>query len=188
MAGRDGTYAITVGTGVAASSLSFLFSGYTLSAASALQITLTDSPPNVAGSISIASGETATIGTNVTVAQQNALVGGGGTLNISGTGAKLDSRGATNLNVVGGSTVNVMTGGTFNSGNATVIGRVEGNGILEVNGGTVTVGTVMVLGNTATTATSSDGKLTFNSGTVNGQSGHARPTLRQHYRRQRLHE
>lgn len=162
--GADGTYAITVGTAVAAGSLGFLNSGYTFSASSAQQIYLTASPATVAGSISIAAGKSATIGSNVTIAQQNALVGGGGTLNISGVGAKLDSNGGANLNIVGGSTVNVMTGGTFNSNNATVIGRAEGNGSLLVNGGAVTVGSVMVLGNTA--AGSADGRLTLTSGTV----------------------
>lgn len=83
-AGADGTYAITIGGALTVNSLTFSNSGYTLSAVTAQTIT--------AGSaISVASGDSATIGSNVTVSRPSGgyNISGGGTLNVTGSGAVL---------------------------------------------------------------------------------------------------
>lgn len=168
--GADGVYAVTVGTALATSGLTFSNSGYTLSAATPQTITDT-------GGLSAAGGVSATIGSNVTVAYtQNAqfLVGNSGaagTITIA-AGATVSKTGTNNLAVSGtGAVVNVN--GTFiRTGNGTGsnsfrIGAVAGDMVtVNINpGGTLThnstnnrieigqggEGTVNVLGGTMQT-------------------------------------
>lgn len=156
-AGVDGTYAITVGGPVtSAGSIFFLNSGYTLSAASAQTNTF-------GANISVASGKSATIGTNVTVSKSTAFsVTGGGTLNVTGTGARLQSSGGV-ITVGGGTKLVVGTGGTVFEGTSMVVGDASANNALEVNGGDVTLATGnLILGNNiAATAT-----ITLTSGSI----------------------
>ena len=130
--GADGTYAITIGTALAAQSLTFNNTGYTLSAASPQTLTLSGTP-----SITVASNKSATIGTNINVQATPGLtiIGGGGTntkltmtadntytgattvtgctLAVNGTGGKLSATSSLMLN-----------GGTLQIGDATAANGV----------------------------------------------------------------
>ena len=140
-AGADGTYAITVGTDIAATSLTFSNGGYTLSAAAAQTIRLN-------GSLTVAAGKTATIGGNVSVTRTAAAstdVTGGGTLDVQGTNARL--LGNSNIvNVLGGSTVNIKTGGTLNTSSQVVVGTAT-SGTLQVSAGSVDLSSGSSTGN-----------------------------------------
>jgi autotransporter-associated beta strand protein len=141
--GADGNYAITVGTALAASGISFNASGYTLSAASPQTIT-------TAAALNVAGGKSATIGNNVTVAftlNSQFVVGNSGaagSLTIA-TGATLSKTGTNNLALSGNGTVIDVNGTLIRTGNGTGsnslrIGAVGGD-LVTVNinaGGTVT--------------------------------------------------
>ncbi len=169
-AGSDGDYPIVVTTGIAAQNLTFSNTGYALSAAPARTITLTSLTSNT---LSVASGKSATIGTNVTASfsatgsQSN--ITGGGTLKISGTGATV-TKPFNILNVIGGTTVNVGTSGLLTTSSQLLIGTNAGSGTVIVDGGTAssTSGTPnhnLILANASTTNTAT-GTLTIESGTV----------------------
>ena len=137
-AGADGTYAIIVGEAVATQNLTFSNSGYTLSAASALN--LRAAPASGNGIISVASGKSATIGTNVSVVRVGAgTISGGGILNITGTGATVRIAAGGNSMTVSGSTVNVGAGGTFSCTSSMIVGNNATAAAVNVNGGNVTV-------------------------------------------------
>ena len=137
-AGADGTHAINVGEAVATQLLTFSNSGYTLSAASALNIRV--APASGSNIISIASGKSATIGTNVSVVRVGAgIITGGGTLDITGTGATVRIAAGGNSMTVSGSTVNVGTGGAFTATSSMVVGNNSTASAVNVTGGTVTV-------------------------------------------------
>lgn len=185
-AGTDaGSKAITLGgaiTTAAGSSttggIHFANSGYTVSAASALAVTVGTTSND--GYLTVASGKSATIGANTTVQSASGRtmnISGGGTLYIQNGGTVRNPAAANNLfNIIGGTTVNVGTGGTLlAANNQLVIGSgAGGSGALVVDGGTVTNGTSgsttasaaqnIVLCNSATGSTS--GTLTINSGSV----------------------
>ena len=153
--GADGTYAVTVGGSFSAQKISFVNSGYTLSAASAQVITLTSSAGTTTlPQLAVIGGKSATIGSNVTVnVQQTTYIGAagsnaGGTLNIEGGTVGTSTNLGSSVTIDGnGTVVNVKTGGTLrllNSGNsntnaAIVVGQLAGsNATLNVQGGTVT--------------------------------------------------
>ena len=185
-AGSDGTYAITVGSALTLGNLTFNNSGYTLSASSALS--LTNSTGN--SSVTVATGATATIGSNVTYANgfNNAVVslvgtgapgGSAGTLIIDNGGKVATTFGSTGIIYVGSTantvgtlkatTVQVNTGGSIVS-----LGSVVANGLLKVEGGSVTSsGTgIVAIGNYADgTNMPTSAILTINSGTVTAANG-----------------
>lgn len=155
LAGADGTHAITLGTDVAAQSITFSNSGYTLGAASARTLTLTNVGNAV---ISVASGKAATIGSNATVAfnaQSNTGaridlttgasldIAAGGTLTRTGqvttgfsaTGGTLGFMGSGTLNVAGTLSFNVGT--PVANGGIVLAANAGNSNILNVNGGTV---------------------------------------------------
>ncbi|MGL5018353.1 MAG: hypothetical protein ACRDBP_09485, partial [Luteolibacter sp.] len=117
-AGTDtGTKAIIVGADIAATSLTFSNSGYTLSAVDPRTIRLN-------GALSVASGKTATIGSNVTVTRTSTAaldITGGGTIYLQGTGAKISGN-SNNLAINSGTTLDVGTGGIFSGPSQIVIG------------------------------------------------------------------
>jgi autotransporter-associated beta strand protein len=143
-AGADGVHPIIIGTALATSGMTFGNSGYTLSAPAAQTITTTSN-------IVVASGMSATIGSNVTVTASTgspifgAPAGGGtGTLDIAA--------GATVQSTVQGNTASVLTGngseinvsGTLKSTNSATSGtnaifRISTNALdnvtLNVNSG-----------------------------------------------------
>ena len=94
--GTDGTYAVTLGTALSASAVTFNNGGYTLSAASAQTLTISNNGGGSTASLLVADGKTASIGSNVAVnvistnnaVSNNVLVGGanGGTLAINSGG------------------------------------------------------------------------------------------------------
>jgi autotransporter-associated beta strand protein len=138
--GVDGTYAITVGTALATSGITFSNSGYTLSAASPQVITTT-------ANVNVASGVSATIGNNVTVAyasNSQFSVGGPGTLTVA-AGATISKTGTNNLALTGAGAVFEVNGTIIRTGNGTGsnslrIGVAAGD-LVTVNinaGGTVT--------------------------------------------------
>ncbi len=182
-AGSDGTYAVTVGNALTVGNLTFNNSGYTLSAASAFTL----SQFTAASVVTVATGKTATIGSNVTYENTN-----GSTLSITGTaaaggsagtliidnGGKVDTTHASAILYVGSTangagtlrstTVQVNAGGTLSSASSLVA-----NGLLRVNGGTVSAGTGLIaIGNFADTGMPSSAILTIDGGTVTaGNSG-----------------
>lgn len=91
-AGADGTYAITLGGNVAAQKLTFTNSGYTLSAASAQTVALTETGSGV---VSVASGKSATIGSNARVNFNST----------SNTGQRVSLTGSSTLNIAAGGTL-----------------------------------------------------------------------------------
>jgi autotransporter-associated beta strand protein len=140
--GADGTYAIDVPVGIAARSLTFNNSGYTLSAGGTRTVTLNPSALNGAVSVTLAAGKTATIGTNVSVSGSSGsplTVAGAGTLSITGTGARLLST-SNNLTLSSGPIVEVGTGGTLSTNAQLIVGSSTSSNLLNVNGGTVSAG------------------------------------------------
>jgi fibronectin-binding autotransporter adhesin len=135
-AGTDGAYDITLGGAITTNSLTFNNSGYSLIATSAQTITLGT------GGIAIASGKSATIGTNVTVTRTGAYnISGGGTLNINGTGARVSTSNNQLINVSGGTKIVIGTGGTLNNGTSIALGNADtsANNEITVNGGTLEI-------------------------------------------------
>jgi autotransporter-associated beta strand protein len=158
-AGVDGTYGVTVGGPITTvGNITFANSGYTLSAASAQTITL-------GSNISVASGKSATIGTNVTITRAGSpSITGGGTLNITGTGAVVQATGAgAVLSVAGGTKVDVGTGGTLACATSMIIGNDANGATLDVNGGDVNLGQGNLILSNNTSATAS---ITLNSGNI----------------------
>jgi autotransporter-associated beta strand protein len=150
---------VTAGT---STSISFTSDGYTLSAGSAQTITF-------GGNISVASTKSATIGDNVTVTKANtSILLGGGTLNVTGAGAVVQSTGGSStISVSGGTKVVVGTGGTLLCPTSIVIGSdTAANNALEVNGGVVNITSTgtssLVLANGA----SGSATITLNNGSI----------------------
>jgi autotransporter-associated beta strand protein len=154
-AGADGTYAVNVANSLNAGSLTFTNSGYTLSAASPVTITL-------AGNVNVASGKTATIGNNVIVNRATAYnLQGGGSLIIDSGGTV--TSGGNPLAVLTPTTV--LTGGKLQTtGGTSIAGSV--NSLLTVAGGTVAPTGLLVIAN----ASNSTGTVTLNAGAVSLQS------------------
>ncbi len=170
--GADGTYAITLVSGLSTLGLTFNNSGYTLGAASPTTLTLTGS------AISIVSGKSATIGTNVTLARTGAytLVGGG---RLIVAGAVTASTGATEIK--DGSTLEIPNGGNVTFNGSPVIGSnttaaISQDGNLLISGGSVATNgasTNFVIGNmnsgtTNATVTINAGSLTVGSNSLDG--------------------
>ena len=100
--GTDGTYAVTLGSALTASGITFNNSGYTISATSAQTITTT-------GALVVAGGKSASIGNNVTIQKTSGglLIGTAG----AATGKLTIEAGATVKSTAGGAgTANVLTG------------------------------------------------------------------------------
>ncbi|OYV06769.1 MAG: hypothetical protein CFE26_04515 [Verrucomicrobiales bacterium VVV1] len=180
--GTDGTYSVTLGNAITAQALTFNNSGYTLSAASALTLSLT----NVGnGVISVASNKSGTIGSNLTVAFNAASNTGtrvdlttSGTLNIASggtvsrtgqvttgfttTGGTLGFMGSGTINVAGTLSYNVAT--PVASGGIVLASNAGNNNTLNVNGGTVSSNST--INGISLVASGSSGTLNVNSGTV----------------------
>jgi autotransporter-associated beta strand protein len=148
-------YDVAVGASFSAQRIRFESSGYKLSASSAQTITIT--LPNTG--LSVISGKTATIGTNLSVIGSTTYFigaptssGAGGTLNIEGAGATVRTASPSNsLQIQGnGTVVNVKAGGFLGTG--------VGNG-----GGSVSVGV----------GTGSQARLNVDGGSVNVQGSNA---------------
>jgi len=158
-AGTDGTYSVMVGTGLATSALTFSNTGYTLGAAASQIITNT-------GNTAVAIGKTATLGTNVKVSATGAnTIGGGGTLNIAGSGGSYSGNSSNQTTIVEGATVDVGTNGTFSHTSSLFVGNSSAGATLKVSGGSVTVsnGNNLAIGNSANNAT---GIVTLTTGTI----------------------
>ena len=180
--GTDGTYTITVGAPISASTVTFTNSGYTLLASNAETITTTGNP-----FLMIAPGKTNTIGSNVTINTSGTSAigagagGDGAGILIVGSGGFLTSSKAMLMNGAG-TLVDVLTGGTLTTAGATAsylsVGSAVGdNALLLVNGGSVTIqrntGSIWVPAAAGPTAvTNASGTLTItNSGTVTETGG-----------------
>jgi autotransporter-associated beta strand protein len=147
----DGTYAITVASSMSAGNLTFNNSGYTLSAASPVTVTL-------AGNLNVASGKTATIGNNVTINRGTAYnLQGGGSLVIDSGGVV--TSGGNPLAVLTPTTV--LTGGKLQTTGGTSIASSV-NSLLTVAGGTVAPTGLLVIAN----ASNASGTVTLSSGTI----------------------
>lgn len=171
--GVDGAYAIDIGAdGLSSVGLSFLNSGYTLGASAPRTLLVTPVSGNNAV-ISVLSGKSATIGTNVTVSRVTGgfTFSGGGTVNIAGTAM---ATGTAPHDIRDGTTVVVQAGGLLNLQASPVIGANSGTGNLDgnliIDGGTMTVTTAtsnIVLGNLFTAGSNTTAVFTINSGSVN---------------------
>lgn len=180
-AGTDGaadSYAVTVNGNIAAGvgtlsqgGVHFANSGYSLSAAAASTVTM--GTTTTAANLSVASGKSVTIGSNVKV-EANQIgaplnVFGGGTFNIA-SGGEIKT-GSNNLSLYGGTTINIASGGTFSGANSQIlIGTNSGSGTVNVNGGTMyspisaaSAQNFILANNTSGTVS---GELTINSGLV----------------------
>jgi autotransporter-associated beta strand protein len=187
-AGTDGTYVVTLGGAITTANgssstggIHFANSGYTLSNTANSTVRVITVGGSSTGYLTVASGESATIGAKVTVQSASARVmgiNGGGTLSIQDGGTVSNNASSTQLmHIAGGTSVNVGTNGTLlSTSNQLVIGTTSpgGSGALTVDGGTVTAGTS---GSTTASgaqnivlasdnAGSLDGTLTINSGSV----------------------
>lgn len=185
-AGADGTYAIAIGEGVAAQSLTFSNSGYTLTAATAINLTLNN---NGNGVISVASGKSATVGNNVSVLLNSATNTGtridlttGGSLDIatggtvsrtgqvtsgfSATGGTLGFMGSGTLNVAGTLSFNVAT--PVANGGIVLAANNGNSNILNVNSGTVSSNSTI---NGLALVYGGGGAMTNTFGTLNVNSG-----------------
>jgi autotransporter-associated beta strand protein len=121
--------------------------------------------------LTVASGKTATIGTNVTLSRPSGgswTLNGGGTLNINGSGATVTSAAGQTAAINAGTTVNVTSGSLVNNSSVVVGNDATGSPTLNVNGGSVSISgsTVnLVMNNAAATAsptiTISSGSITF---------------------------
>jgi fibronectin-binding autotransporter adhesin len=175
--GVDGTYGVSVNATVNKPQiLQFLNSGYTLSNATTPQtISFNGTGSGAAPNIQVASGKTAAIGTNFTIATTGTTIWG----NVAGTaGGELDIQNGGTLSLAtgtigmvgSGTLTSVQTGGKIiagNSGTTTfLLGSVSSdNCTLSVDGGSVACSgttTIKVGGNG--TATSLTGTLNVNSG------------------------
>lgn len=170
--GTDGSYVISVALNPSATTLAFNNSGYTLTATSAQTITFTSTTS--AGGLKVASGKTATIGSNVTVTSATAnfsyYITGGGTLVVD-NGGTLKGSGTTNTNILylTGTTIDVKSGGLLSTTTVTGGGTaLFVNGTLNVKGGTVdtklgTLGIGQTDGSPAGTLTITSGEVLANS-------------------------
>lgn len=154
-AGADGTYTITVAnTVLSTGSISFLASGYTLTAGA------TRTFNNVA-TLSVAAGKTATLGTGITLNRSsNTSLTGGGTLKVGSGATVRTSQNNCWLGITGNTTVElsgvmrsdyrisvqsgtltVQSGGSITaSGSAGLaLGSSSSTGALNLDGGTTTV-------------------------------------------------
>jgi autotransporter-associated beta strand protein len=159
--GSDGTYAITVATGVATSALTFNASGYTLSASSTRTVTLGTTGSTT---LTLGAGKSATVGTNVIVSPPSGTalnIAGAGTLTIGGTNSQVRTL-SNNLTFTSGPTVNVNTGGTLSSTSQLVLGTSTSSNSVVVNGGAVSAGTA------GTTASAAQNIVLFNATSVGG--------------------
>lgn len=165
--GADGTYNITLGAGVSTAGLLFNNNGYAISASAAQTITST------ASTVTVASGKTATIGSNVTLSRSGGwILAGGGKLLVTGT---MSNTGTTASDIREGTTLEVATGGSVTYSASPVVGAnaTGGNqdGNLLISGGTVTLnGTSnFVIGNL--TSGTSTAVVTMNAGALNINAG-----------------
>ena len=131
--GAENAYVINVGTSFTnVNGLTFLNSGYKLSAASTVSLRRT----GAFIAVSVAPGKTATIGDNVTVTEftnSGALpISGGGTLNLEGGGVTT-SNGFESIRITGGTTVNVKTNGRLQ----TLKAEVSTNSPIQLQSGTI---------------------------------------------------
>lgn len=146
--GVDGAYPIQVGSAISAVSLNVSASGYVLTNASAQTITLTASS---AACLSVASGKTIVIGTNVTLASgvtgatMGASAGGaaGGSVIFDGGIFSKTGNYPTVINGAG-TVVDVRTGGAINTSTGSTSYLAVGNSVgdnatLNVDGGTVSI-------------------------------------------------
>jgi autotransporter-associated beta strand protein len=159
--GSDGTYAITVATGVATSGLTFNASGYTLSAGSLRTVTLGTTGSTT---LTLGAGKSAAVGTNVVLSPPSGTalnIAGAGTLTIGGTNALVRTL-SNNLSLTSGPTVNVNAGGTLSSSSQLVLGTSTSSNSVVVNGGAVSTGTA------GTTASAAQNIVLFNATTVGG--------------------
>ena len=169
----SGTYAVNVPASLSAGGIVFSNSSYTLTSSVPVTISI---PSGGSGApvlpFSVATGQTATLGTNITVSISGTTteLGGGGTLIIT-NGASFLQPNASTLGVVSNLTVIVTTGGAFkmttaSAGGGIQVGAFAGdNAAMIVNGGTVSIANnnaMLKIGNAA----SATGTLTVNSGTV----------------------
>ena len=182
LAGADGNYAITLGGAVAAQSLTFSNSGYTLTAASPQTLTLTNAG---SGIISIAANKSATIGGNATVAFNSASntgtrvdltnngtleIASGGVLTRTGqittgfstTGGTLGFMGNGTINVAGTLSFNVAT--PVANGGIVIAANALNNVTLNLNGGTVNSNST--INGLSLVASGTSGTLNVNSGLV----------------------
>ncbi len=167
-AGTDtGTKSILVGADIAATSLTFSNSGYTLSSAESKTIRLN-------GVLSVASGKSATIGSNVIVTRTATAaldITGGGTIFLQGAGAKISGN-SNNLAINSGTTLDVGNGGVFSGPSQIVVGSSGSGGNLLVNGGSVSAGSTGTTGSSAQNivlhnlTTAGTSQLTINDGSV----------------------
>ncbi len=192
--GTNGNYAVTVTGPLTISDLSFNKSGYTLSAATTQAITA-----GAATSFTtIASGESATIGSEinrsryVSATTQNGgvdVITGGGTLHVGTSGgastnaqfvnAAVGTTGSRTMTVTAGTTVIVNSGGAYGASSAAAYSTTNVNGStigvgIDGVGGTLVVkagGTVQAGNNTHVVVglgTAASGTLTIDGGQVNG--------------------
>ena len=179
--GADGSYDITIGAAISASSITISNSGYTLLASNVETITTSGNPFLI-----LAPGKTGTIGTNVTVNTSGSSVVGAGAggadagMLMIGSGGFLTSSKAMLIDGAG-TLVNVLTGGTLTTASATAsylsVGSASGdNATLLVNGGSVTIqrntGSIWVPAAAGPAAvTNAAGTLTITNGGVVTETG-----------------
>lgn len=135
-AGVDGDYTINLPTAVTSSTVSFLNSGYKLTANSAVSV-------GSVSTFSVAPGKSATIGQNVTVTRGAAgtvSFSGGGTVNVAGTNAVVSVGGSfQNIGITGNTTVDVQTGGVMYTSHMSSVTFSVDSGTLKVSGGSVQI-------------------------------------------------
>ena len=190
----DGVYAITVdasvttvGDAAVGTKLSFLTSGFTLSAATPTTVALLGNNSPGVGSIAVAGGKTATIGSNLTFSlTADALIAnasgtttaGTGTL-VIGNGGKISntedinlSQSATNSQIK----LQVDAGGTLEADRLILNSTGADPSLLVVNGGTVAVssktpGSGIFLGSTSAASTTNRSRITLTSGAITATAG-----------------
>lgn len=177
--GADGAYGIRVPAALTYSSMRFSASGYTLTNNAASTIT---GPGASTSYLSVDSGKTATIGTNITVSfngttRINSNSAPSGTLVIENGGIVQQTVNSPLVIQGSNSVVSVKTGGIFRnaftgSGSPYLsVGFVDGDdATLSVDGGTVTIGRITasfwIPGSTTATAANMKGTVTVNGGTL----------------------
>ncbi len=182
--GADGSYAVSLGAALAAQSLKFQNSGYTLSAAAVRVLRLSNSV-SAASVLGADSGKTATIGANVTVQQAGTAFFGstgvtaGGTLIIESGGVYEQTASNTWAMDGTGSIIRVKTGGILRMTGASsqlVIGATTGsNPILHVDGGTVSLSGVNTNFLISSGTGAVNGSLTLDSGSVSMPAATTKP-------------
>ena len=179
--GADGTWAITLGTNVTTTSLTFSNSGYIISAVAPESLTLATNGSGAFPNLKVDAGKVAAIGTNVTLqtsGNNNMIMGGpagtangGGEIDINNGGIMQHGGGGT-MGLVGiGTVLNVNTGGicrlTGNLPFGFLLGSLPNdNCTLNVNGGTVFfAGGILHIGGNGT-AGNVAGTLNVNAGSL----------------------